>query len=59
MTRKEESLTIAGVLSRLPYPTRLAIKYALDVQDHLPTDRTEDGAARRLRDALALSGVCG
>lgn len=57
LSRREETLVIAGVLGRLPYPTRLAIKFALDVQDHLPTDATEDRATERLRDALELAGV--
>lgn len=59
LSRAEETSVIAGVLARLPYTTRLAIKFALDVQDHLPTGRTEDDATFQLRAALALAGVEG
>lgn len=52
-----ECETIARVLARLPYTTRLSIKYALDVQDHTPTDYTTDRATERLRSALRLAGV--
>lgn len=54
---ERERATVAALLSRLPYPTRLAIKFALDVQDHIPTDYTADRATERLRDALREAGV--
>lgn len=54
---ERERDTVAALLSRLPYPTRLAIKFALDVQDHIPTDLSADRATERLRDALRAAGV--
>lgn len=57
LSRRGETVAIACVLARLPYPTRLAISFALDVQDCLPTDRSEDEASLRLRRALELAGV--
>lgn len=55
--RKTEVEMVAALLARLPYTTRLSIKYALDVQDHTPTDYTTDRATERLREALRVAGV--
>lgn len=62
-TRQDAEADLAGamavvdLLRRLPYSTRLAVKFALDVQDYHPTSRDEDDATNRLRRALELAGV--